>query len=122
MKILVPSLGEDIISKIDTHFAKAKYFIFMDSEKDVWEVFENEFIHEKHPGDKVANKAKEISIDTVIVKNIGPHAFDILKSQEIKIFYFEKGTVKEGIAKLKKNELSQMFKANKKHSNLLGED
>ena len=26
----------------------------MDSEKDVWEVFENEFFRDKHPGDEIA--------------------------------------------------------------------
>lgn len=122
MKILVPSQGEDIISKIDNHFAKAKHFIFMDTDKDVWEIFENEFIHEKHSGDKIANKAKELNIDTFIVKNIGPHAFDILTNQGVKIFYYEKGSIKDAISKVKKNELSQMFKANKKHSAILGED
>ncbi|NGX34173.1 MAG: hypothetical protein K1060chlam1_00523 [Candidatus Anoxychlamydiales bacterium] len=122
MKIIVPSSGEDITSKIDDHFSKAKYFIFMDTQKDVWEVFENEYIHDKHPGDKIAQKAIDLKTENVIVTHIGPHSFEILSKANIKVFYFEKGSVKEAIDKLKRNELAQMFKANKKHGKLFKED
>lgn len=122
MKILIPSSGEDISDKIDDHFSKSKYFIFMDSQKDAWEVFENKFTHDKHPGDKMAEKAVEIKTEVVIVSSIGPHSFGILSKANINVFFFEKGTIKEAIDQLKRNELAQMFKANKKHGKLFKED
>jgi len=122
MKILVPSSGEDITNKIDEHFSKAKYFIFVDIEKDVWEVFENEYLRDKHPGDKIATKAIDLKAQAMIVNNIGPDAFDILSKANIKVFFFEKGSIKEAIDKFKRNELAQMFKANKKHGKIFKED
>ncbi len=122
MKILVPSSGEDITNKIDEHFSKAKHFIFMDVEKDVWEVLENEYLRDKHPGDKIATKAIDLKVQAMIVASIGPHAFDILSKANIKVFFFEKGTIKEAIDKFKRGELAQMFKANKKHGKLFKED
>ncbi|NGX32368.1 MAG: hypothetical protein K1060chlam4_00411 [Candidatus Anoxychlamydiales bacterium] len=122
MKILVPASGEDITKKIDEHFSKAKYFIFMDVEKDVWEVLENEYLRDKHPGDKIAAKAIDLKVQAMIVTNIGPHAFDILSKADIKVFFFEKGSIKEAIDKFKRGVLAQMFKANKKHGKLFKED
>jgi len=122
MKILVPSSGEDITKKIDEHFAKAKYFIFMDTEKDVWEVFENEYLRDKHPGDEMAKKAIDLKTQIMIVTSIGPHAFEILSNADIKVFYFEKGSVKDAIDKCKRDQLAQMYKANKKHGKIFKED
>ncbi len=122
MKILIPSIGEDITDKIDEHFSKAKYFILMDLEKDVWEFFKNDYIHDKHPGDKMAQKAIDLKVEAMIVTSIGPHAFDILSKANVQVFYFEKGSVKEAIDKFKRQELAQMFKANKKHGRLFKED
>jgi len=122
MRVLIPSEGEDIISDIDESFSKTKFFILIDVDKDIWEVMENEFKHLDHPGDRVAKKAIELKVNKVIVHSIGPHAFDILTKNNIEVFYFEKGEIKVAINKLKKNELAQMFKPNKKHGKFFKED
>jgi len=116
MKILIPADGEDIKDKVDSHLTKAKYFIFMDSDKDVWEVIENKFIDQKgNTIQKIIAMARDLKVEAIIVKNIDQEAFDLFSKEEIKIFIADKENIKEAIDRLKKQELAQIFKPTKKN-------
>lgn len=50
----------------------------------------------------------QLTIEAVIVGNIGPHAFEIIKSFVTKMFLSRKMTVEEAIEKLLKNVLEEL--------------
>ncbi len=112
MKVLIPSQGEDIHSKIDSCFAKSKFFILVDTEKDTWEVIENKKV-DTHSPEKIAHEVIELNIHAIVVKQVGPHIFDIFNKAGVKVYFFEMGEVKEAIDKLKNDQLKLLTEANK---------
>ncbi len=121
MKIFIPADGEDISNNIDSHFSKAKCFIFFDTDKDTWEIFQNPE-HVKHPGLAIAKIAIGLKVHAVIVQNIGPNSFRALSQDGIKVYISDDISVKEAVYLLKKDSLKQLDKATKKRGKILGED
>ncbi len=109
MKVALLSSGEDLHCQIDEEFGRAKYIILIDSEKDTWEVAENDVPHE-HRGRFVANIIISLKAEAAIVSHIGPVAFALLKEKGIKVFNAQKISVKEAIDLYRKGQLKQLDK------------
>lgn len=117
MKVFIPVEGNNLNDIVDSHIGKGKHFIFFDTDKDTWEVIDNQFKDFKYSCEEVAKKAVEMKADVAIVKYICSRAFKILTEANVKIFLFQKGTVQKAIYLLKRNQLTQISKPNKKTRN-----
>lgn len=113
MKILIGSDGNTLESKVSMRFGHSNFFLIYDSlTKDLTPIENNEKGHTHLKLEEIMQQA----IDAVIVGNIGPHAFEIIKSLGARMFLARKMTVEEAIEKLLKDELEELLKPTAKKS------
>ncbi|AEE15217.1 Dinitrogenase iron-molybdenum cofactor biosynthesis protein [Thermodesulfobium narugense DSM 14796] len=81
---------------IDESFGRAKLFLVYDSGEKKWEEFENvqNFKAPQGAGLQAAQTIINANVDVVISKNIGPKAFNLLRSQNIKIYTTDEKDIK----------------------------
>jgi predicted Fe-Mo cluster-binding NifX family protein len=73
MKIALATDGNSLKDKIALHFGRAKNFLIFDTEKEIFEVFENPEIEVKElPPDFLAKQ----EVKAVIAFSLGPRAFE----------------------------------------------
>lgn len=113
MKILIGSDGNTLESRISMRFGHSNFFLIYDSlTKDLTPIENNQKGHTHHKLEEIMQQ----TTDAVIVGNIGPHAFEIIKSFGTKMFLARKMTVEEAIEKLLKNELEELSEPTAKKS------
>lgn len=109
MKIALVSDGESLDSKISEAMGRCAFFVFVNTEnKKIIDFYSKEnTAKDQHggagitAGQIVANE----SIDSLIVKNIGPRGFSVFEKLNIKIYKGFDGSIKENVEKLLKDEL-----------------
>lgn len=107
MKIAFATDGNDLKDKIALHFGRAKNFLIFDTEKKIFEVFENPEIKGKElPPDFL----KSQNVDVVVIFSLGPRAFEKFKNYNIKMYKATVGTIGENIQKFENNELKELEK------------
>jgi len=107
MKIAFAIDGNSLKAKIALHFGRAKNFLIYDTEKEIFEVFENPEIEGKEfPPDFLARQG----VKSVIAFSLGPRAFEKFKNYKIEVFKAIEGTILENIEKFKGNELKNLLK------------
>ncbi|MCL5071102.1 MAG: dinitrogenase iron-molybdenum cofactor biosynthesis protein, partial [Actinobacteria bacterium] len=84
-----------------------------DTDLDTFEYYENESRNAMGgAGIKAAQKALENKVDAVISGSIGPNAFRVFQSSQIKIYTNVSGSIRSAIMQLKNNELNQAASSN----------
>ena len=106
MKICVTAQGGNLDSEIDPRFGRCKYFLFIDKETLEFEAVENPNIDATggagiQSGQLVAGKGA----GALLTGNVGPNAFETLKTAGIDVVTGLSGSVKEAIEKYKKGEV-----------------
>ena len=106
MKVIVTSEGKNLDSKVDQRFGRAKYFMLVDTDTMEYQVIDNEAVSQ---GGGAGVKAAQITIDSgakvLLTGNVGPNAYEVLKSGGIDIIVGVNGTIREAIQKFKSGEL-----------------
>lgn len=107
MKLCITAQGDNLEARIDPRFGRSEYFIFVDSETLEFEAIKNPNADAMggagiQSGQLVLEKQPDVLITG---NNVGPNAFQILKTTNISIITGVSGTVKEAIEKYKKGEL-----------------
>ncbi len=117
MIVAVTSEGKDLESKVDLRFGRAKNFIIYDTEKDGFEVVDNELQMNipQGAGIQTGKNIADQNAEAVITGNVGPNAFKTLNAADIKVFLAGDMTVKEALEKFKQGELEE-----EKHANVEG--
>ena len=110
MKIAIGATGNGLNNNISVKFERSNFFLIKDINKNSLLSFENKTKDRPRKirdiiGKLVANEG----IDTVITKDIGPSAFDVLKRYEIKVYQAE-GIVDEAVHLLKEGKLKELTK------------
>ena len=107
MKVAVSSEGKTLDSKIDQRFARAAYFIFVDSETGEFEVHDTSGpMNAAHgAGPQAASLLADKGVEVVITGHCGPNAFRALNAAGIKVVTATAGTVSEVLEKFKSGEL-----------------
>ncbi len=97
-----------IISMIDSRFARAKFFMIYDMEKEeILKIEDNKFVSQEHGvGIKIAGYAVEEGCKLAIGAKPGPKADEILKAGGIEFFFAENCTAGEAIENFKKSKES----------------
>jgi len=103
MKICVTSQADNLDAELDPRFGRCKYFLFVDQDTLEFEAIENPHIDATggagiQSGQLVANKGVKV----VLTGNVGPNAFQTLKTAGIDVVIGLSGNVKEAIEKYKK--------------------
>jgi len=107
MKIAFATDGNNLKDKVALHFGRAKNFLIFDTEKEIFEVFENPELKGKGlPPDFL----KRQNVDVVIVFSLGPRAFEKFKNYKIKVFKAIEGTILENLKKFEENKLKELSK------------
>jgi predicted Fe-Mo cluster-binding NifX family protein len=113
MKVIVSSQGETIDSQVDPRFGRSQYFIVVDVDTFDYSVIKNQNVEASGgAGIQAGQLAAENQVKVVLTGNVGPNAFQTLKSAGIDIITGVSGTVKEAVERYKKGE----FKSTQKPS------
>jgi len=107
MKIAFATDGNNLKDKVALHFGRAKNFLIFDTEKRIFEVFENLELKGKGlPPDFL----KSQNVDIVIVFSLGPMAFEKFKNYKIKVLKAIEGTILENLKAFEENKLKELSK------------
>ncbi len=114
MKIAVTSMGQDLESKVDARFGRAKWFIVADTETTQFQVINNEqnLNAGQGAGIQTAENISRHGVGAVITGNCGPKAFRTLSAAGIRIYCDAEGTVAQALEKFKSGKLKQAEGAN----------
>ena len=111
MKIAVSSIGKNLTDNVSEVFARCPYFIIAEIENQEIKKFEaikNESENQMGgAGISAARLMAQKNINTVITKNAGPRALDVLKQFNIGIYYGD-GTIKEVLQEFIDGKLEKM--------------
>jgi len=103
MKICVTSQGDNLDAELDPRFGRCKYFLFVDKDTLEFEALKNPNIDAMggagiQSGQFVAGKG----VKAVLTGNVGPNAFQTLKTAGIDVVTGLSGSVKEAIKEYNK--------------------
>ena len=108
MKIAISSQGKEENSLMDSRFGRCEYFCIYDIENDGFKVIENTAINSNAgAGIEAANLVLKENIDAIVTGNIGPHANEVLKRSNIKIFTSDVKKISDIINEYKENKLKE---------------
>ncbi|HJH25838.1 MAG TPA: dinitrogenase iron-molybdenum cofactor biosynthesis protein [Methanophagales archaeon] len=108
MKMCVTSVGMDLNAQVDPRFGRCQYLIFVDSDTMEFEAMPNEAI--AAPGGAGIQAAQTVvnkGANVLISGNIGPNAFQVLSTADVKIATGAYGTVKEAVEMYKSGKLGE---------------
>lgn len=114
MLIVIGSDGNTLNSQISKRFGHSNYFILYETNSQTLEAIKND-VNQPH---KHKNLIEFIDrgAEIFIVGNIGPHAFELIKSFNKKIFLARKMTVENAIKSFLSGELTELFEPTAKKS------
>ena len=98
MKIVVTSSGPDLDSAASPVFGRCPIYIFADTETMAFEAVPNPAVGAAGgAGIQAAQFVAEQGAEAVVTGNVGPNAFQVLRSANIPIHLFGGGTVREAV-------------------------
>ena len=108
MKICVTASGNTLDASIDPRFGRVAYLTIVDSESMAFEAILNAAAGAVGgAGIQAAQTLAKRGVDVLITGNVGPNAFQALKSAGVKIVVGANGTVREVVEKYKMGELKE---------------
>jgi predicted Fe-Mo cluster-binding NifX family protein len=108
VKICVTASGNTLDASVDSRFGRAAYLTIIDSESMAFEVVPNAAAGAMGgAGIQAAQTLAKKGVKVLITGNVGPNAFQALKSAEIEMVVGASGTVREVIEKYKMGELKK---------------
>lgn len=114
MRIVVTSQGPDMTSEVDPRFARAAYFMEVDTDTGDFTAHDNEqsMNAAQGAGVQAAQNVVALDVDAVVTGNVGPKAFAALEAVDVKVYVGAKGTVADAVEKLKSSGLELADGAN----------
>ena len=114
MKIAITAQGQDLSSRLDLRFGRAKWLIVVDAETGDFQAHDNvvNLNAAQGAGIQTGRNIANLGTDAVITGNVGPNAFKTLNAANVKIFLAEKQTVAEAVDLFKAGKLKQVEQAN----------
>lgn len=102
--IAISCAGQDIDSLVDPRFGRCSFFVLV-SENDEITVIENSAANlASGAGIRAAQLMIDNKVEVVLTGNIGPNAYDLLKSAGVEI-YSCSGRVRDALEQYKKDQL-----------------
>ena len=110
MKIAIPLAGEDLQSKVDSRFGRAKHFMVFNDGDGSYSLIDNsqDLNATQGAGLQSATNVIEADATCVILTHCGPKAFNLLSSYDVKVYIAADMTAKEAIDQFKAGKLQKM--------------
>lgn len=114
MKIIITSKGENLKSKVDPRFGRAKMFILYDTENGNYELIDNKqnLNAVQGAGIQAGQTVADTEAEALITGNCGPKAFSVLSAGSVKVYIGASGTIEEAIEDFKNDKLKCSDQAN----------
>ncbi|MCD6234987.1 MAG: NifB/NifX family molybdenum-iron cluster-binding protein [Candidatus Marinimicrobia bacterium] len=95
MKILFPSTGENLDSEMDNRFARADWFVVVDTETmESYALWNGEKEGGHGVGRVVAQYVMDAGVDMVVAPQIGPKAMSALESAGVRTITGKNGIIR----------------------------
>lgn len=95
MKIVFPSTGESLNSELDSRFARADWFVVVDTETMETYALRNGEKQVGHGvGRIVAQYVVDAEVDIVAASQVGPKAMDALESAGVRVITGKRGKIR----------------------------
>ena len=111
MRVAISSTGKKLTDNVSEVFARCYYFVIAEIEnKEIkrYEAIKNESENQMGgAGISAAQLMAEKNVNTVITKNVGPRALDVLKQFNIAIYYGD-GTIEKVLQEFIGGKLKKM--------------
>jgi predicted Fe-Mo cluster-binding NifX family protein len=107
MKIAVTATGPDLDSPLDPRFGRAQYILIVDENETLLEAVDNSrnINAMRGAGIQTGKILADKKVDVLLTGHCGPNAFTTLKAAGIKVGADQGGTVREALARYKRNEV-----------------
>ncbi|NMB27459.1 MAG: diguanylate cyclase [Tissierellia bacterium] len=116
MKIALSSGEKDLKSSLDLRFGRCSYFIIYDLETEQFKTVDNKGQSSSGgAGIAAAQQLIDESVEAVITGNVGPNAYELLNSSNIKIYKGDCIPCKDLIKFLKEGKLTEIKEAGPAH-------
>ena len=108
MKICVTATAGDLNAQVDPRFGRSQYFVIVDSDTMEFEAMANEAMNAPGgAGIQAAQAMVNKGVNVVVSGNMGPNAFQVLSTADVKIATGAYGTVKEAVEMYKGGKLNE---------------
>ena len=113
MKVLVAAQETTLDSPVAKRFGHAPYYLSVDLDSMQVQVIDNTEHDETHA---VIPQMAKLGVKVFITGNIGPHAFELIRSLDGQVALARNLSAKEALDKLQRNELEILTASTLKHS------
>lgn len=108
MKICVTASGNSLDAPVDPRFGRAAFLAIVDSETMLFEAIPNAATGAMGgAGIQAAQTLAKRGVNVLITGNVGPNAFQALRSAGVKVITGASGTVRGVVEKYKRGELKE---------------
>jgi|AntAceMinimDraft_16_1070373.scaffolds.fasta_scaffold31416_2 predicted Fe-Mo cluster-binding NifX family protein len=109
MKICITSTGPTMDSPIDPRFGRCQYFLITDEKGELIKAIPNEAVEAtRGAGVSAAQMIADEKVHVIITGNMGPNAYRVLESSNLKIFTgVANVSAKEACTSYQNNELEE---------------
>ena len=113
MKIIITSEGTSLESPVDPRFGRAKHFVLVDTDTDMFSTHDNaqNLNAPQGAGIQTAQTVARLGAEAVLTGHVGPKAFTTLEAANVAVYSGVSGTVKEAIEQFKNGRLTPAAKA-----------
>jgi predicted Fe-Mo cluster-binding NifX family protein len=107
MKLAVTSQGNNLQSRLDPRFGRAKYFLVVDTETGAFSAVDNavNLNAAQGAGIQAGKRVAELGVNDLITGHVGPKAFSTLRAAGVRIHTGASGTVADAIEQFKAGKL-----------------
>ena len=114
MKVVITAQGNELSSKMDLRFGRARWLIVFDTETECFQAHDNELNLNaaQGAGIQTGRNIANLGADAVITGNVGPNAFKTLSAAKIKVFLAEKQTTQQALDSYRNGDLMEVDQAN----------
>lgn len=103
----IPVDKNSMNGSISTHFGRTEYFLIYDTENNKSKFIDNSAASSSGgAGIKAAQIVVDNNVDTLISPRLGQNAYDVINSQNIKIYQSINGSIEDNIKALSEGKLS----------------
>ncbi|HHP7235681.1 MAG TPA: NifB/NifX family molybdenum-iron cluster-binding protein [Desulfobacterales bacterium] len=112
MKIAISSTGTDLDAQIDPRFGRCAHFVFLDTEDERVDAYENQSAAlSVGAGIQAAEFVVCQGAEALITGHCGPNAVAVFAAAGIGVYSGQTGTVKDAVARLQAGELTAASQA-----------
>ena len=108
MKVAVSATSGSLEAQVDPRFGRCSYFVIVDTNTMNFESIQNMAAGAMGgAGIQAAQLVLSKGVQAVITGNVGPNAYQVLRSAGIKIYAGASGTIKEAVENFKAGRLQE---------------